>query len=147
MNPDSGTAAIRHRVEIEHPPTALFAALTQGPRLSAWWTEASAEPTEGSVAEFRFGEHATCRMRIDELVEDRRVVWTCVAGPWETMRFRFDLEPSERGTLLRFVNEGWAETDDFYMHCNTKWGVFLALSLKGLLESGTGTPHPHAPSI
>jgi hypothetical protein len=31
---------------------------------------------------------------------------------------------------------------EFMHHCSTKWGVFL-LSLKSLLETGKGAPHPN----
>jgi len=31
---------------------------------------------------------------------------------------------------------------EFMHHCSTKWGVFL-LSLKSLLETGKGSPHPN----
>ena len=37
--------------------------------------------------------------------------------------------------------EGWAEPVEFLSHCSTKWAVFL-LSLKALIETGTGSPSP-----
>ena len=36
---------------------------------------------------------------------------------------------------------GWREPVEFMSHCSTKWATFL-LSLKALLETGTGAPHP-----
>ena len=36
---------------------------------------------------------------------------------------------------------GWAEPVEFLYHCSTKWAVYL-LSLKALVETGTGSPSP-----
>ncbi|MFT5434337.1 MAG: hypothetical protein ACI9OJ_005050 [Myxococcota bacterium] len=63
------------------------------------------------------------------------------------MRFVFDIVEHERGAVLRLSNERWTDDGDFYMHCNAKWGFFLAVSLKKYLEDGTGQPHPQDPSI
>ena len=43
---------------------------------------------------------------------------------------------------MRFTHQGWAEPVEFLSHCSTKWAVFL-LSLKALIETGTGSPAPH----
>jgi hypothetical protein len=57
------------------------------------------------------------------------------------------VSPHERGSVLRFYNGGWPAQDDFYMHCNAKWGLFLAVSLKQYLEEGRGVPHPQEARI
>lgn len=140
--------AIVHRIEIEADPAAVFAAITEPNRLAAWWTtRVDATPRVGHVAAFMFGNGSTCRMRIDELRPVCRVRWTCVEGAWPGMTLTYDIEPHARGAALRFEHAGWPERSDFYGHCNAKWGFFLAVSLKSLLETGTGTPHPHEPRI
>jgi uncharacterized protein YndB with AHSA1/START domain len=143
------TYAIHHRVEVEASPEALFDALSTQDGLACWWTPmVETEATVGSIIKFRFGDgKGGADMRIDELVPGKRVAWTCVEGPWPEMRFVFSIEAHERGAVLLFDHEGWPEVGDFYRHCNTKWGYFLASSLKPYLESGTGAPHPQDPSI
>ena len=42
---------------------------------------------------------------------------------------------------FRFAHTGWREPVDFMYHCSTKWATFL-MSLKSLLETGTGAPAP-----
>ena len=42
---------------------------------------------------------------------------------------------------MRFTHAGWVEPVEFLAHCSTKWAVFL-LSLKALVETGTGAPAP-----
>lgn len=150
-NPTNGSTshAIRHRIEIEAPTERLFSAVAEQEGLAAWWTPmVEAEVEVGSVAKIRFGDgqHGP-DMRIEQLEPGKRIVWTCIDGPWPGHRFTFDIEPHERGSVLRFTHDDWAEADDFYMHCNAKWGFFLAVSLKRYLETGEGQPHPHDPSI
>jgi len=140
------TYAIKHRMEVEASPEALYTALTTEQGLASWWTPMIS--TEGSVIKFRFGDGKSgADMRVDETIPEERVVWTCIDGPWPEMRFIFSIAPHERGAVLHFDHEGWSEEGDFFRHCNMKWGYFLASSLKPLLESGKGAPHPLDPSI
>ncbi len=140
--------SIRHRIEIEASPDALVAALSTKDGLAQWWTPmVDATPEVGSIARFRFGDGSMGPdMRVDA-VGPEGVEWTCIDGPWVGHRFRFRVSAHERGSVLVFAHEGWDKADDFYMHCNAKWGFFLAVSLKSYLETGTGTPHPQDPSI
>ncbi len=143
------TYSIHHRVELEASPEALYAALSSQEGIASWWTPmVEAEATVGSTAAIRFGDgkHGP-DMRVDELIENERVVWTCTEGPWPGMQFIFSIASHERGAVLLFDHIGWPEVNDFYRHCNTKWGYFLACSLKPYLENGTGAPHPQDPSI
>ena len=143
------TYSIHHRVEIEAAPEQLYSALSTQDGIARWWTPmVKAQATVGTTAEIRFGDgkHGP-DMRIDELIPNERVAWTCQGGPWPGMRLVFSIQPHERGSVLVFDHDGWPEVSDFYRHCNTKWGFFLAVSLKGLLERGQGAPHPQDPSI
>jgi len=143
-------ADIQHRIVIEAPLEDVYSALTEQDKLSAWWTRAETSGEEGSIAGFFFGPNGEHRvdMKITELDPNRKVTWKCISGPWiDTVGFEFQLIPDERGTALQFSNMGWAERNEFYMHCNSKWGFFLVVSLKNLLENGRGQPHPNEPSI
>lgn len=40
-----------------------------------------------------------------------------------------------------FAHAGWREPVEFMNHCSTKWAIFL-MSLKSLVETGSGAPHP-----
>ena len=147
----NNTHAIAHRVEVEVPVSRLFAAVAEPKGIAAWWTP-MVEPHDnvevGSVLRIRFGngKHGP-DMRIDALAQNERVVWTCVEGPWKGHQFAFETAEHERGSVLRFFHSNWTESSDFFMHCNCKWGYFLAVSLKSYLETGRGTPHPLDPKI
>lgn len=53
-----------------------------------------------------------------------------------------ELSRAEGHTIVFFRHLGWAEPVEFMHHCSTKWATFL-MSLKELLETGTGRPAPH----
>jgi hypothetical protein len=63
---------------------------------------------------------------------------------WSGNRASLLLDWPQEGdwTLILFKHQGWKEPVEFMHHCSTKWGVFL-LSLKSLLETGQGGPHPN----
>ena len=76
------------------------------------------------------------------------VAWKCIAGPGvETGLLEFIIKADERGSVLLVSHRGWAGGDELFMHCNSKWGYFLTVSLKNLLETGTGAPYSSDPSI
>lgn len=139
--------SILHKIVIESSPEKLFQALNTETGLSNWWTKAE---KEGEEATFFFGpngEHQVV-MKVVSSTPEQEVKWQCIAGPWvEKGEFVFTIAEDDRGVSLDFVHQGWPETDDFYKHCNSKWGFFLASSLKQYLETGTGLPHPNDPSI
>lgn len=139
-------ADILHKINIQAPPEKVLSAITEQQGLAGWWTrDVSAKPQTGSVAEFGFENHTlVTRMEVVQ-ISPRRVEWKCIGGPdeWIGTTVTFELEPSDGQTILRFAQRGWKEASDFYAHCNTKWGYFLA-SLKSLLEKGQGTPEPES---
>ncbi|MGH1541223.1 MAG: SRPBCC family protein [Arenicella sp.] len=142
--------AILHRIEVDANPATVYQALTTPAGLSGWWTKANAQEQVGGIASFLFGPNGEHQvdMEVKELVPDQKVVWQCQLGPWEnTGEFSFDIEPIERGAAINFSHVGWAEMDNFYRHCNCKWGFFLGVSLKDYVETGAGKPHPQDPNF
>lgn len=140
--------SIMHRIEFDCSIVDLYSALTNVDKLSLWWTKAT---KSSDIITFAFGPNGEHRvdMQIVEQVRDKVVKWQCVEGPWAdtTTDFTFKLDVIDRGCALVFENNGWAKQDDFFMHCNSKWGFFFTVSLKQYLESGIGQPHPQDPSI
>jgi len=143
--------SILHRITIETTPDKLYGALTTQQGLSAWWTKTKTNGDKvASTNSFFFGADGNHQvdMKIEALKTNELVVWQCAAGPWqEKGLFTFSITPDEGGVVLHFKHQGWDETDDFYQHCNSKWGFFLAVSLKNYLEKGVGQPHPEDPNI
>ncbi len=138
---------ILHKVAINTNPQALYAALTEDAGLSAWWSRSETNHDLTTIFFGPEGEHQV-KMRHKAKVPEQKVVWQCESGPWqETGEFLFEIKATEQGCDLYFSHQGWPAADDFYRHCNSKWGYFFTVSLKPYLETGQGTPHPHDSNI
>ncbi|GMU65019.1 MAG: activator of HSP90 ATPase [Acidobacteriota bacterium] len=137
-------ADILHRVGIRSSLDEVYRALTTREGLAAWWTEdTQGEGGAGGELRFRFGHKGGFDMKVIEARAAERVLWEVVGGPeeWVGTRIRFDLRQEDDRAIVLFRHQGWREPVEFMHHCSTKWGVFL-MSLKSLLEDGTGAPHP-----
>ncbi|MGC5163091.1 SRPBCC family protein [Rhodococcus sp. DT1] len=136
---------ILHRVGIEAPVAQVYAALTTAERLAGWWTTDTRGDGDdvGGTLRFRFGAGGF-DMKVLELDPDTRVLWEVIDGPeeWIGTHVSWDLEQVGDYTIVLFGHRGWKEPVEFMHHCNTKWALFL-MSLKSLIETGTGTPDPH----
>jgi uncharacterized protein YndB with AHSA1/START domain len=133
---------ILHRVGITATPEKVYAALADVERLAAWWT--SDVSGDDSTLLFRFGEVGGFDMKVLDLQPGKRVLWEVVDGPleWLATTVSFDLTQEGEWTIVLFEHAGWREPVEFMNHCSTKWAIFL-MSLKALVETGTGAPHPH----
>ena len=134
---------ILHRVGVKSSPDDVYEALTTPEGLSGWWTtNTKGEGTVGGVLEFRFGAGGF-DMHVIELDPGKRVLWEVADGPeeWIGTKISWELKQEDDYTVVLFKHQGWKEPVEFMHHCSTKWGVFL-LSLKSLVETGTGAPDP-----
>jgi uncharacterized protein YndB with AHSA1/START domain len=136
---------ILHRVGVRtSTPDKVYAALTSVEGLAGWWTDDTTGSSEvGGTLEFRFPPVGGFDMEVLELVPDERVRWRVVDGPTEWIGTTIDWRLRQDGdwTIVLFAHEGWREPVEFMHHCSTKWGGFL-MSLKALVEDGTGSPAP-----
>ena len=137
-------ADILHRIGIkEASPAQVYEALTTIEGLSAWWTtDTKGQAEVGGVQEFRFAKGGF-DMVVLELDPAKGVLWEVVDGPpeWIGTTVRWQLKEEDGYTIVLFAHEGWREPVEFMHHCSTKWATFL-LSLKQLIETGTGAPEP-----
>jgi len=136
---------ILHKVGIKASSAdAVYQALTRIEGLSAWWTDDThGRGDAGGVLQFRFAAGGF-DMRVLEADPARHVLWQVIDGPeeWIGTRISWDLRQDGDWTLIFFKHAGWKAPVEFMHHCSTKWAVFL-LSLKSLLETGAGAPHPN----
>jgi len=133
---------IRHYLTIQAPVDKVFRAISTQDGLRGWWTDgATAEPKEGTHAEFRFGDRYHNKMLVRRLDSPKRVEWECLMGDeeWMGTTFVFELEPHAEGTAVRFEHGKWRKMTDFFASCNYNWGYYMR-SLKLFCETGQGTP-------
>lgn len=135
---------ILHRVGVKtSSPEKVYDALTTVPGLAGWWTQDTRGSGEvGGVLEFRFPPGGF-DMEVAEARPSERVEWRVVDGPEEWLGTTIDWQLRQDGdyTIVLFAHRGWREPVEFMSHCSTKWGSYL-LSLKALVETGTGAPSP-----
>jgi uncharacterized protein YndB with AHSA1/START domain len=133
---------ILHRVGIAAVPEKVYEALTTIDGLAAWWTTDTTGEPNSSLC-FRFGDVGGFDMKVLDQQPPRRVEWEVVDGPgeWIGTTVTFDLVQDGEWTIVLFSHAGWREPVEFMNHCSTKWATFL-LSLKSLIETGNGQPHP-----
>ena len=136
---------ILHRVGMKSASLdEVYAALTTIDGLSGWWaTDTKGQTEVGGVLEFRF-EPGGFDMKVLELNPAEGVLWEVVDGPaeWIGTTVRWNLKQDGDYTVVLFAHEGWKEPVEFMYHCSTKWATFL-VSLKQLVETGTGAPEPY----
>jgi len=134
---------ILHRVGITATPRQVYQALTTVEGLAAWWTTDTSGDADG-VLKFRFGNVGGFDMKVLDLQPNAGVRWEVVEGPaeWVGTTVSFELAQDGEWTIVMFEHAGWREPVEFMSHCSTKGATFL-MSLKSLIETGAGAPHPH----
>lgn len=137
---------ILHRAGIKTASLdTVYKTLTTRDGLAGWWTSnTTGEGNKvGNVIQFRFGAGGF-DMKVVELQPAKRVVWQVTEGPeeWIGTKIIWDLKQDGDYAIVLFTHQGWKEPVEFMRHCSTKWAVFL-MSLKSLVETGTGQPDPH----
>ncbi len=140
-------ADILHRIGVKGPaPDKVYQALTTVAGISGWWAEQTTGNPGllGGVIETSTG----LDMKVTELDPGKLVRWEAVTGPagWLGTSISWDLLQDGDWTIVMFEQGGYPEPSELMYHSSTKWATFL-LSLKQLVETGTGTPHPRSIAI
>ncbi len=140
---------ILHRVGIKSSLSVVYKALATREGVAAWWTNnTSGEGRVGGTLEFSFSadgvEIGGFEMKILELHPAELVRWQVLNGPaeWIGTTISFELKLEGDYCIVLFKHQGWKEPVEFMHHCSTKWAIFL-MSLKSLVETGTGRPNPN----
>jgi uncharacterized protein YndB with AHSA1/START domain len=140
---------IIHRVGIKAPANKVYAAVATVEGVAGWWIkDATGVSDVGGTMTFRFqsptGEEiGKFDMEVLELIPDKRVRWRVKAGPEEWVGTDIEFSLSQQGdfTVVLFGHRNWREAVEFTAHCSMKWATFM-LSLRELVETGTGRPSP-----
>ena len=140
---------IVHRIGIRAPAARVYEAVATAEGIAGWWTRNTTATEEiGGRVTVRFllengKEIGRMNFEMTRLDPDREVRWRIDAGPpeWIGTDVTFQLAVDGDMTILLFGHRNWKEPVEFMAHCSMKWAVFL-LSLRDLLETGTGKPAP-----
>lgn len=133
---------ILHRIGAKGvTPEAAYQAIATRDGVASWWIgETAGDDTVGGTLDFG----ADIKAKVVELRPAERIDWEVIQGPeeWIGTHITFDIKQDGDYTIILLKHQGWAEPVEFMHHCSTKWAVFM-VSLKQLLETGTGAPTPH----
>lgn len=138
---------IIHRIGIKAPASKVYEAVATAQGVAGWWTRDTTGAAGGRV-NVRFlhkdgNEIGQMDFQMTLLEPDREVHWRILAGPPEWLGTDVTFELTQEGdmTVVTFGHRNWKEPVEFMAHCSMKWAVFL-LSLRELVETGTGRPAP-----
>ena len=146
-------AALCHDVWIDAPTAKVYRAIATADGISRWWDKQTETHTsEGIVLEHDPGpEHGVVKMKVLDLVPDRRVEWECIsrhpstspASAWTGTRVVFEIarravppwaDEKADMVVLSFRHEGWDERSEYFGFCNFAWAQALE-KLKEACES------------
>ncbi|MCW3464555.1 SRPBCC family protein [Chitinophaga nivalis] len=133
---------IEHINYLKAPIGKVYEVLTTAAGLAAVWTnKLEVEPRVGFVNTFDFNDNYATRMKILELVENKRIWWECIASDpeWVGTQVTFELSEKNGVTTVLLRHLYWRELTTFYRYCNYNWAMFL-FSLKSYCEEGQGLP-------
>ena len=145
--------ALKHETWIKAPATKVYQAISTAEGIGTWWEKQRAVETNGNVVlEHNPGpEHGVVKMKVLDLVKDKRVEWECIsthpatspASAWTGTHVVFEIArrmvppwaSSKREiTALQFNHSGWDEDNEYLGFCNFAWGQVLE-KLKEVCES------------
>ena len=143
-------AYIKHRVGIKASSEKVYEALSTTKGISNWWTKDTTGESEiGKTIIVRFrtldgDEVGSMHIEVQDLNPEKNIRWKFTDGPpeWIGTEVTFDLHQEGEYSIVLFSHIDWAEEVEFKSHCSMKWAIFL-LSLKQLVETGTGKPSPN----
>ncbi|MCR8641141.1 SRPBCC domain-containing protein [Paenibacillus sp. N1-5-1-14] len=136
-------ANIEHLQTVHVPASKVYETLTTAKGLSEIWTnELTIDNQIGFINEFRFGSEEVTKMRIEELITDKKVVWQCIDSDpeWIGTSISFDIQEENGKSHITLRQTNWREVTPYYRSCNYHWAIFL-YSLKSYCEDGDGMPY------
>jgi len=136
-------ANIEHLQTVNVPASKVYEALTTVEGLSEVWTnELIINNQIGFINEFRFGSDDITKMRIEELITNKKVLWQCIDSDpeWIGTTISFDIEEKRGKSYITLCHMNWREVTPFFRSCNYNWAIFL-YSLKSYCEDGEGLPY------
>ncbi|SHE10745.1 Activator of Hsp90 ATPase homolog 1-like protein [Chlamydia abortus] len=136
-------ANIEHLQTVNVPASKVYETLTTAEGLSEIWTnELIVNNQIGFINEFRFGSNDITKMRIEEFITNKKVVWQCIdSNPeWLGTTISFDIVEKNGKSFITLRHSNWKEVTPFYRSCNYNWAIFL-YSLKSYCEDGDGIPY------
>lgn len=123
------SVTLRHAIKISGPRERVYKALTDIDEMAAWHQGNTGGNIEvGAVMSLNPKPGLSLAWKTEDLVENERIVQTCVDGPGTSAgkTLTFALSDADTGsTLVQLTDGEWPDDDDHLPFCNTHWGSVL----------------------
>jgi hypothetical protein len=135
-------------VVVDRSAQEVFAAINN---VRGWWGEdvQGSNANVGDEFTYRVQDIHYTKLRVIELVPDRRVAWLVLENhmnfvqdqtEWVGTTISFDLVDRGAQTEVQFTHRGLTPRYECFDVCSDAWGSLLSHSLPSLITTGTGHP-------
>lgn len=119
----------------------------------AWWSEDidGETGTLGKVFLYHYKDVHLCKMRLIELVPDKKLVYQVLDNQfsftkdkreWTGTKLVFELSKKGSQTNIKFTHKGLVPQYECYKVCRDAWSNYINKSLYSLITTGKGNPNP-----
>lgn len=134
---------------VKKAPAEIFTAINN---VRSWWSGEIAGNTDklNDVFDYHFEDIHTCKVKILEMVPDKKVVWLILENDfnftkdkteWVNTKVVFDISSQGDQTLLTFTHVGLVPEYECYEACHQGWTHYIQHSLKKYITTGEGEPN------
>jgi len=134
---------------VDNTPEQVFNAINN---VRGWWSEEIEGSTDTLNSEFdyHYEDVHSCKMKIIELVPNKKVVWLVLdnyfkftkdKSEWKGTKIIFDIAEKDNKTEMRFTHQGLVPAYECYEICRDAWTGYIQKSLRNLITAGKGQPN------
>ena len=134
---------------VDNTPEEVFNAINN---VRGWWSEEIEGSTDTLNSEFdyHYEDVHSCKMKIIELVPNKKVVWSVLdnyfkftkdKSEWKGTKIIFDIVKKDNKTEMRFTHEGLVPAYECYEICRDAWTGYIQKSLRNFITTGKGQPN------
>jgi hypothetical protein len=134
---------------VDESPKKVFNAINN---VRGWWSEEIEGNTSklNDVFTYRYEDMHKCKMKLTEVVPDKKVVWTVLENyfsftkdksEWTGNKIIFDISKKGNKTQLQFTQQGLVPAYECYDMCQDAWTDYIQNSLRKLITTGKGKPN------
>jgi hypothetical protein len=137
-------------ISVDQTPGQVFDAIKN---IRGWWSANIEGGTDrlGDEFTYRYKDAHECKLRIIELLPNRKIVWLVVENyfnftrdksEWKDTKLIFEVSRKSNATEIRFTHLGLVPNYECFDMCSDAWDSYIDGSLQSLIATGKGRPNP-----
>jgi uncharacterized protein YndB with AHSA1/START domain len=140
---------LTYTVVVDQTPEQVFDVIRN---VRGWWSKTISGDTHNLHDVFTYeveGVHK-CTMQLIEFIPNQKLVWHVMENwfsfvtdksEWVDTNVVFNIAEKNGKTEIRFTHVGLTAHDECFDVCHSAWGGYITVSLRNLIETGTGNPN------